>query len=895
MDTIINLQESSYAHDFSGSELIHKDEFDRVMGLIRQQLKDIDSREIKEWKNPVHRYNTISVLGERGTGKTSFLCSVLKEIEDKEKDIEVLNIIDPTMIEEKEHIFLLVVSLINEAVKRELTNGECRLGTKAFQQRNMWNLKLQKLAKGLPTLKNVGVDHNTREWQSHEFIMERGLDTVSSAFSMVSDFHQLVKYALEILDKKAFLLMLDDIDVDMQKGWDVLEMLRKYVTTPQIITLLSGNLKLYSLNVRKHQWKQLEDLDKYEQKKEHSQIVNELEGQYLLKVLKPENRIHLNSIKESIESKDQSYIIRGFDDKDETIKDVYYSILNGVGIKGAGMRNVFTDYLLSLSVRTQIQFVKSNKEPRNATERIEAFLTRLYASNINANTAAANAQMLNIVIQRYIESQRSTPEIYLLTPTSNDDDINACLTALSIMFIEEAKQHPFLLFDYYMRMGYMRNVRLGLSDNVADNFYNRTGLAQQMSLKNNVGLSLSYSYRFDALMAAHTALPGLAEKDKQSEEKKKGRIDYEVENNGNHAQRVLAYFPLSKLRFTSNGKTKMYYSFFSLIASLSDIMRHIREGADVEVVKAEIQNQQVLRSYPVWSQESRLALRNITVDNGEQDDIEEAGDNKDADDTLDMLANNIMAWAKEYKEPTPPYLLGKIATRTFTTIQKISQANLGEQMHREIVAFLNACLIEELREHYVMGKDMESIESLNAANAVTKNDNFLSKIDFVLRNKALDSIKFTTWMIKCPLIWCFMEKGTLDGKCIIYGKGDELRKEYPFETGYDEKLNVYHLLEKVVIKESKDENKPTFSGSVKDLPITVKALKDAGLDPKAYAEDKRDASIIAEELHKKSIFKQRPYKSSVEAYRTNYSKVFPETEAATAPKKRPEKTASTKE
>ena len=121
------------------------------------------------------------------------------------------------------------------------------------------------------------------------FIMESGLSSVHSAFNLAQDFHCLVEKALMILGKKAFLLVLDDIDVDMHKGWDVLEMLRKYVNTQCIITILSGNLNLYSLNVRKHQWSQLKDNREFEEKG-YDKIVNELEGQYLLKILKPEYR-----------------------------------------------------------------------------------------------------------------------------------------------------------------------------------------------------------------------------------------------------------------------------------------------------------------------------------------------------------------------------------------------------------------------------------------------------------------------------------------------------------------------------------------------------------------------------------------------------------------------------
>ena len=231
LKTIINLERSTYAHEFSGEELIHKKEFERVIELIKKQLVSASRDTNCSGKRLTHFYNTISVFGERGTGKTSFLHSVISKIESEyHENIEILGFIDPTIIEEKEHIFLLVVSLINNLVEEKLKDNECKTHTQSFQQRRLWQKQLLRLAKGLPTLEKVGVDRKNANWQSHDFIMERGLDIVYSAFNLEREFRELVSCALEILGKKAFVLALDDIDVDMKKGWDVLEMLRKYIS-----------------------------------------------------------------------------------------------------------------------------------------------------------------------------------------------------------------------------------------------------------------------------------------------------------------------------------------------------------------------------------------------------------------------------------------------------------------------------------------------------------------------------------------------------------------------------------------------------------------------------------------------------------------------------------------
>ena len=46
----------------------------------------------------------------------------------------------------------------------------------------------------------------------------------------------MVGEALEILGKRAFLVVFDDIDVDMAKGWEVLETLRRYLSDDRLVT-----------------------------------------------------------------------------------------------------------------------------------------------------------------------------------------------------------------------------------------------------------------------------------------------------------------------------------------------------------------------------------------------------------------------------------------------------------------------------------------------------------------------------------------------------------------------------------------------------------------------------------------------------------------------------------
>lgn len=76
----IDISSSLHARGFDANERIHSKAFERVKGLITSQLEKAqnfneDYLALGNDTDFVRYYNTISVLGERGVGKTSFLLS----------------------------------------------------------------------------------------------------------------------------------------------------------------------------------------------------------------------------------------------------------------------------------------------------------------------------------------------------------------------------------------------------------------------------------------------------------------------------------------------------------------------------------------------------------------------------------------------------------------------------------------------------------------------------------------------------------------------------------------------------------------------------------------------------------------------------------------------------
>ena len=805
-NVLIDLSDSTYAHSFAEQNRIHQVEFDAAVSLVENQIKRIDKNKTNE-KHVINRvHNTISIFGDRGTGKTSFIRSLFDEIEKRCKGKEkvmILGLIDPTLMEEKAHIFLLIISMINNEVKKVIEKGTCEPGGEAYKQRMAWDACVKKLAKGLPSLDKVGKDYNNSSWQDDEFIMRKGLDDIMAAYQLEENFHNMVDMALDILGRKAFVVAFDDIDINMEKGWRVLETIRKYLTTPKVISLLSGNMYLYNLNVRGQQWKQFEERLLSKEGRDYHALVNQLENQYMLKVFKAENRLHLYPLLYSIRLHNMEYQVKGAVKGETKINEAYKQVFKKFGICSVGSQKVFTDYLMGLSIRSQINYLKINWDTdRNNfnISSIEAFLSRMYAAGIEVQLAYANPNLLNTIILTYLtkENDNSLRDTYLLMPSTDKPEDNACLAGLSTIFASQTVAYPSLLFDYMIRIGYLRNLILS-RQNQADysGLIDFAGFKHDVTLKNIVGTSMAYKLQDDPKgegMKTHKPIYGL-----NGRAKKKGmaKIDDVLEGQKS-VQKVLGYMPLCALQYDFKNESQLYYSFYLLLGCIGTLLRTVPDTANIknnkkeeksiqEAVKGVLKDMAQLRSYAIPSKESGSKTP--------QDETEGSNDVAITDDEdFTEYVERIRGWINAYyalERATPAYVIGRIVTRFHRTAMKIEADNLGEYMHRIVVAFINACLIEECKEYLLSVHDDASLTKLNFNNAVTSDKVFVDNLSYVTGGYE-DTLVLTGWLVESPLIWPYLNKELVD-----------IVRWTRLSNCYDSKFGTYEVLQKVGTKESR--------------------------------------------------------------------------------------------
>lgn len=322
---------------------------------------------------PQRRHDAVFVNARRGAGKTTFLIKVLERFESEGvrtasgRPLRPLGIIDPTLIETKQHIVVVVIDRIRAAVDEYKRSG-LRSGTEtyeAFQQ------SLRRLARGLGMLDGIGKDaFYGREWADSEFILDQGLEDARAAVVFEQEFHEYVRRACDFLEIHSFVLAIDDIDTWFERGWPVLEAVRKYLTSPRLQIVLSGDLELYSLLVRASQWKQMgKDFLAAEQWQERpgsrgrmsslTRKVDELQDQYLIKVLKPERRIDLPSL---LYFKDDLRLKHSEADAVDTETFAQHFCEQLLGLRAPAERREVLDLILRLPTRSALQIMLAAAE-----------------------------------------------------------------------------------------------------------------------------------------------------------------------------------------------------------------------------------------------------------------------------------------------------------------------------------------------------------------------------------------------------------------------------------------------------------------------------------------------------------------------------------------------------
>lgn len=234
-EIIIDLKESLNPETFNEtSNILQRDAFARLTEIVeehKKQLPQSDESGKKSFRS-LRSHNSVFISGARGSGKTTFLLNIKTAICDESTCRPyILDIIDPTLIHDNDNFLSIVLGRIADTVKKRSSyGGNDGNGNSAKEFFN----KLSEVAELSEAISNSQ--------------QSTGLDNIldeQNALNLEIEIHNLMEIAVKVLNCPFLILPIDDIDMSFVHGFEVLEKIRKYLATPYIMPVISGDIEMY--------------------------------------------------------------------------------------------------------------------------------------------------------------------------------------------------------------------------------------------------------------------------------------------------------------------------------------------------------------------------------------------------------------------------------------------------------------------------------------------------------------------------------------------------------------------------------------------------------------------------------------------------------------------------
>lgn len=260
------------------------------------------NKDVKRTRIDMCSNNIVSFIGQRGTGKTSCMMSVVNMLEEasmkgvngvqslefcNEYKLYFLKMIDPSFFDNKHNILELIIGnmyyMYSEEISREGNTLEGRTSYIRDLQESFQKVKHNLIYLNLaPTSALEPLDEELEQLRD----LSAGVNLVESIYSLVDSF-------LKFMGKDLLVINIDDIDLNISEAYTMMEQLRKYFILPNVVILMSLNLDQLRTVIQQSTASKFPDLIKLNVM--GSRDLGEMSERYLNKVLPLSSRIYLPS------------------------------------------------------------------------------------------------------------------------------------------------------------------------------------------------------------------------------------------------------------------------------------------------------------------------------------------------------------------------------------------------------------------------------------------------------------------------------------------------------------------------------------------------------------------------------------------------------------------------
>lgn len=506
---LIDLTNARHATALDASSILHRMQIEAFLERVSEVVGRVEgfSEKLRQCGDghtrsvSYERYHDVITLhGKRGSGKTTFLLSALELLQDPAKrkaafprrfennadndglnGLCVLEILDPTLFGLHEHLLLSLMAKIAFEVRSAVKNSERNLcsGHNDHCKLEEWENRLRQFAKALKHMGETRDDLDTPlpketvEWEDSQFIFEQNMENAQRSFGLEREFHKFLHDSLKLIDKKAFVLALDDIDTRPQIGWHVLEVLRRYFTSPQLVVVLSGDMDLFKTIIEKQQLKifDLNFASNADVLYEFKARVDGLTEQYLLKILRTPSRINLGSFQAAVKQWERRYPDVTLSVKKGSYEGLFRDVLqktffNYLACHSRFEQKMFQQALFLNPARTVTQVFDAllGHGQDVFVERMrEVFLVSLQSLGFERPFDLAEAlqspQGINVLMEQLFYRGYVSYGLDLL-PTRQSQDENNALLALHAELVFALQNSIAVLFAFALKACLLREVLL---------------------------------------------------------------------------------------------------------------------------------------------------------------------------------------------------------------------------------------------------------------------------------------------------------------------------------------------------------------------------------------------------------------------------------------------------
>ena len=303
-------------------------------------------------------FNIIPFIGSRGTGKTTAMCSFANALEEYGSYLQIgkqdyyhgylsydedsfykcrftcLEAVDGSLLEQGENIFNIILA--------QMYNRFLGLDKHGIEGNQYYGYEKRELQQSFDEVyRSMCKIENSGNSEEESYITS--LINLSSSLSVKKSFRHLIEQFLKMVrtdkfeergyqqDYEHFLVItIDDLDLNIGSGFEMLELLHRYMMVPRVIILIAIDYDQLQILCEKHFYKAIPQVDKIlvQSKKD----IDRLSQDFINKVLPFDTRIYMPSF---IKYKDSfgGIVIQKGENKIDIKKAVFQEIYKKTGMR----------------------------------------------------------------------------------------------------------------------------------------------------------------------------------------------------------------------------------------------------------------------------------------------------------------------------------------------------------------------------------------------------------------------------------------------------------------------------------------------------------------------------------------------------------------------------------